>query len=192
MFEKEKGAVVSAMSEIKVTLEQLTRKVVTFILITLILMTIPTELTAGSIVVQEETITWGENMLFETPMIFDNGIVSINFTNLPTSDSSVRMTRDPNGDDFFTYSPYIPQNFTLEPGESLVDTFTLLESSGESGGLVVFGCSVITEDSSATIKLETLVIKEGRRAPGFLVIGSLLAITLIATLNKIASKKIGK
>lgn len=177
------------MNGIKIPFKQLTRKIVTFLLITLTLITIQTGVSAGNVVRKEETVGGGPGINFDTPLIFNNGIVYLNFTNLPTSANSARFVRNEALDSHITYSPYLPQNFVLAPGESLADNYTLLESDLKTGGAVIFGCWAVIYNGSATVRLESSVIEKGEEAPGFLVIGSLLAITLIATLNKIAIKK---
>ncbi|MHA1462824.1 MAG: hypothetical protein ACTSQ0_07135 [Candidatus Heimdallarchaeota archaeon] len=64
-----------------------------------------------------------------------------------------------------------------------------MESDLKSGGAVIFGCWTVIINGSATVRLESSIIEKGKEAPGFLAIGALLVITLIATFNKIAIKK---
>ena len=172
--------------------EQLKKNTIVIITIFIILMNTFVTCSAGDINVSEKEIIWGYSVNFETPTVYINGKVTLNFTNLLNSASTVRITRDPNSDNFCTWSPYIPQNFTIAPGESYIETFELLDYETETGGYVVFGCSVITEDSSATLRLESLVVKKGRELPGYLFATAILAVSFITIFIKVSKRKLKK
>ena len=165
------------------------KKSVLILFIVLIAIISPDESLAENLIIKEEEVIWGYSRNFETPSIYKNGILKLNFTNLANSESAVNITRDPNGDNYCTWMPFVPLNFTLAPGESYCETFELLDYSTETGGYVVFGCSTIVEDSSATLRLESLVIKKGVKASGFLFIGTSMGIVLISAITKAKKKR---
>ena len=139
---------------------------------------------------EEETIEGGHSKNFDTPSIFENGILFIKFTNLHTSASSVNISRDPQGDKVLTWSPYIPLNFTLAPGEKYSLTTTLITcSQSEQYGAFVFGCYALTEGSSATIRFGYQILDEGTSPiPNIGFITTFLAIISIAIVVRMTTK----
>ena len=55
---------------------------IVLLLLSTILIEVTTIRAAGDLIVEEETIVWGHGRNFPAPIIYDNGIMFINFTNL--------------------------------------------------------------------------------------------------------------
>ena len=170
-------------------IEKITRKIMTFLLIGLILVNINSVYSDEIPVIREESVPFGPGLEFNTPLIFINGQVFLNFTNLPTSTTNIRIRLYLGSNEEVAYSPDLPELFDLVPGESLADTYTLVDSTLKSGGAVIYGCWIYNKSASATVRFESLVIEKGEEAPGFLVFSSLFAITMITVFLKIKSVK---
>lgn len=165
------------------------RKMIVVPLISLVLINISSIQSVGDYIEEEKTIVWRHGQNLHTGVVYKNGILFINITNLQSSASGVNITRDPSQDDIQTWSPYVPLNFTLDPGESYSETTTLEEFQYEEGGFFIFGCSVLTEDSSATIRFGYQIQKQGvSPVPNIGFITTLLTLTSLVVIVRIKSK----
>lgn len=144
---------------------------------------------ATDTVIREQEIIGNSIVNFDTPMIYKNGKVSLKFTNLLSSDSSVRLVLEKYYESYVNYSPDLPKNFVLAPGESLTGTYTLLDSSSPSNGQVIYDCWTVYLNESATIRLESLILEEGKETPGFVWLTSIISMIFIITASK---RKINK
>lgn len=171
-----------------------TQKIKVLVLITLFFINISYGQSTGEYVEEEDTILEGHSRNFDTPSIHENGILFINFTNLQSSASRVNITRDQQSDKVLTWSPYVPLNFTLAPGETYsVTTKLVVCNQSQVGGYFIFGCHALTEDSSATIRFGYQVINEGTSPiPNIGFIASFLIIAVIATVVRILPKRLKK
>jgi len=116
-------------------------------------------LNANSYSEEEIVIEWDYSRLLETPFVYVNGIVLVNVTLLPISNSNISLTFV--DDERITWTPIAPDDFTLNQGESYSQTFTLFSSAVGGQGNIPFMCSVIKENSTATIRFGYNVLNNG-------------------------------
>ncbi len=108
---------------------------------------------------EELIIEWDYGRPLATPYVYANGIVFMNITLLPTSNSNVSLTFA--DDERVTWSPVPPENFTLNQGESYSQTFALESSGVGYSGSIHFSCAVLQENATATILWGYNVLNKG-------------------------------
>ena len=119
-----------------------------------------------------------------------NSIIQINITVLPQSNSSVEIFCEEAAIE--NYSPILA-NFTLAPGESFAETYTL---SGRAASSVVYFCWCTLDNSNATIQWWYEVLYSAKPDDAFIgmdflfIVGAVILSTM--TLVFIAKRKSNK
>ena len=98
---------------------------------------------------EELSIDWDCSRSLATPYVYASGIVFVNMTLLPTSNSNVSLIFV--DDERVTWSPIPLDNFTLNQGESYSQTFALVSSGVGYSGSIHFSCAGLQENATATI-----------------------------------------
>lgn len=103
-------------------------------------------------------IHWTDGCELYTPYLYPGGIVFVNYSVLMNSYTNVSFITF--FDDGITWTP-TNDNFTLAPGESYSETFTMVLSGYDDIAALSYGASVLMENSNATIRFGYNVINKG-------------------------------
>jgi hypothetical protein len=115
----------------------------------------------------EKFVEWGYTYEYATDWIQEDSIIHVNFTVLDFSNSSVSFKYTDGwavAHNTTLWSPE-PQNFTLAPGESFADNFTLLWGPVDQRHYLIYHLTALTENSNATVHLWYKYIFEAKPVP---------------------------
>ena len=139
----------------------------------------------------DEVVEWGSHGALETPTLYPGGRIFINITVLSSSLSNVSFTFAAFGG--IVWSP-IPPNFPLQPGENYSNTFTLVSSSIDNAGTLIYSAYILIENAAATVRFGYEVLDKGTdnlpttTSVVFFITISIIVIALNITLRKKAQK----
>jgi hypothetical protein len=111
---------------------------------------------------KSKSLYWNQTYSFTMPqegILYETGQMKIFFEVFLCSNSSVSFNYF--NDSHFRWTPS-PQNFTLFPGESFEETYTLQQSSADKIGTITFLASVLQENSNATVGWNCQVLDDGK------------------------------
>ena len=97
---------------------------------------------------------------FSVSRLYPGGIMVVNFTILANSTSAVSFLSSL---EKITYTPWIPMidSFTLPPGESYQETFTLQSGPNEQDRSIGYIASCVDSDANATVQWWYEVLNSG-------------------------------
>lgn len=135
---------------------------ITLALILMFLINTFTVQATGEYIEEEIFIRWDYGLTLDTDFVHTGGIIFLNITLLLASQSNVSLTFA--DDERITWTPTPPDNFTLNQNENYSQTFTLEGSGVDNHGNIRFACSVLQENSNATILWGYNIINKGTDA----------------------------
>ena len=97
---------------------------------------------------EKELLYWDTGYDLHTALLGSGESITITYTVLSESTSSVRFTDHP--DERIIWTP-IPPNYTLAPGESYTETFHLNGSAVDGHAMLSYVASLITENQTAIV-----------------------------------------
>lgn len=139
----------------------------------------------------DEVVEWGFHGALETPTLYPGGRIFINITVLSSSLSNVSFTFA--AFEGIVWSP-IPPNFPLQPGENYSNTFTLVSSSIDNAGTLIYSAYILIENATATVRFGYDVLDKGtEQLPSttsfaFFITISIIVIALNISMRKKAQK----
>ena len=106
----------------------------------------------------ENVMVWGTEYASSFGSIYKDGVIFINTTVLPCSNSSVHFI--PSNQTFDICTPSTP--FTLQPGTSYAEEYTLVaDIPADTQSSIVILSYVLTAHSNATVRFDYIVLDVG-------------------------------
>ncbi len=142
-------------------------------------------ITTQKYVVQEkELLYWDTGYELNTALLGSGESITITYTVLAKSTSSVRFTFYP--DERIIWTP-IPDNYTLAPGESYSGTFYLNSSAVDGHDMLYYVASLTTENQTATVQWQYEVLNG--KLPSIDLISTFAILTTISIFSTIILKR---
>lgn len=113
-------------------------------------------------------VGWLQNVHLYTSQVSLNGVIHLNFTVLPCSNTTVFFNNTDIENPIYHWSPKDPDNISLAPGESYAETFALEGSGVDYIGVLSYVAVVQKPWSNATIVWWYEIVKKGFYLPSYM------------------------
>lgn len=133
---------------------------------------------------QEKELIWDSGFELNTALLGSGESITVTYTVLAESTSSVRFTLYP--DERIIWSP-IPINFTLAPDESFTETFHLNSSAIDGHDMLTYVASKINVNQTATVQWRYEVLNG--KLPSIDLISTFAILTTISIFSTIILKR---
>ncbi len=141
-------------------------------------------ITLQKVVEQEKELIWDSGFELNTALLGSGESITVTYTVLAESTSSVRFTLYP--DERIIWSP-IPINFTLAPDESFTETFHLNSSAIDGHDMLTYVASKINVNQTATVQWRYEVLNG--KLPSIDLISTFAILTTISIFSTIILKR---